>query len=290
MPTKIEKDTFTGKDTTGHEWDGVKELNTPLPKWWVYTFYATVLWALVWFALYPSWPGIHSYFPGLVGYSTRGELDQRIAAAAERRAPMLGRIRTTDLQKIRADADLLNLSLAGGRVAFAENCVPCHQAGGAGTKGFPNLADDIWIWGGSPEEIHRTVAYGVRNANSESHQSQMPRFGLDKILSAAEIDDATDFVLSLSRAGNVPADKIQRGNKLFADNCAACHGDKGTGNKELGAPNLTAGIWLYGGDKASIAETISTGRGGSMPAWSERLDPAIVKMLAIYVHALGGGQ
>jgi cytochrome c oxidase cbb3-type subunit 3 len=290
MPTKIEKDAVTGIDTTGHEWDGVKELNSPLPKWWLYTFYATIVWAAGLFLLYPSVPGVRSYFPGVVGYSSRVEVADRMASAAAKRAPMLERIRATELDGIRKDPDLLNFSIAGGRVAFAENCVPCHQAGGAGTKGYPSLADDVWLWGGTLAEIHRTIQYGVRNANADSRQSQMPRFGADKILGDAEIGDVADFVLSLSGAGNAPADKRARGAKLFADNCAACHGDKGTGNKELGAPNLASGIWLYGGDRGAVVETITNSRAGSMPAWSERLDPATVKMLAVYVHALGGGQ
>jgi cytochrome c oxidase cbb3-type subunit 3 len=290
MPTKIEKDAVTGTDTTGHEWDGVKELNTPLPKWWLYTFYATVVWALGLFLLYPSVPALRSHFQGVVGYSSRDEVAERMASAAAKRAPIVERIRTTELDGIRKDPDLLNFSIAGGRIAFAENCVPCHQAGGAGTKGYPNLADDVWLWGGTLAEIHQTIAFGVRNANGDSRQSQMPRFGADKMLTEAEIGDVADFVLSLSGPGNAPADKRARGAKIFADNCAVCHGETGAGNKQLGAPNLASGIWLYGGDRSSVIETITYSRAGSMPAWSERLDPATIKMLAVYVHALGGGQ
>ncbi len=289
MPTKIEKDAITGKETTGHEWDGIKELDTPLPRWWLNVFYASILFAIVYSVLFPSWPGLSGYFHGLIGYSTRVTVEKRIADDVAQKAPMVGKIGQTTLADIEKDPDLLNFAISGGKAIFAENCAACHGPGGSGTKGFPNLADDDWLWGGSLEQIHQTIAFGIRNTNDKSRQSAMPRFGADGILKPDQIDDAAEFVLSLSNR-STDAEGAKRGEKTFADNCAACHGDKGQGNQEMGAKNLGNGIWLYGGDKATIVETITYARNSSMPAWSERFDDATIKMLTIYVHSLGGGK
>lgn len=289
MPTKIEKDAISGQDTTGHEWDGIKELNTPLPKWWLYTFYACIAWSAVWFVLYPAWPTLSTHTTGLMGYSTRAEAGKQIAAQVASRAPFVDRVRAASLDQIRKDPELLNYALSGGRAVFADNCAPCHGPGGGGSKGFPNLADDDWLWGGDLAAVHRTIGFGVRNANTESRQSQMPRFGADKLLTPAQIDDVAEYVLSLSGPSQ-NSQAAARGTAVFAENCVACHGEKGSGNPELGAPNLADKIWLFGGDKASIVQSIAAPRNGSMPAWSERLDDALVKMLAVYVHSLGGGR
>jgi len=289
MPTKIEKDAITGTDTTGHEWDGIKELNTPLPKWWVIVFYTTIAWALVYSVLYPSWPGLSGYFHGLLGYSQRQVIDKNLAAEAANKAPMMSKIHAASLKGIEGNPDLLNFAIAGGRAVFADNCAPCHGPGGAGSKGFPNLADDDWLWGGDLDNIYKTISFGIRNANENSRQSQMPRFGIDGLLKPDQINDVAEYVLSLTGKSTDPA-AASRGASLFADNCAVCHGDKGQGSIELGAKQLNNGIWLYGGDKATIVETITRARNGSMPAWSERFDDPTVKMLAVYVHSLGGGK
>jgi cytochrome c oxidase cbb3-type subunit 3 len=289
MPTKGEKDLITGTDTTGHEWDGIKELDTPLPKWWLYVFYATIAWSVVYYVLYPAWPSLSSHTAGRLGYSSRVEIRERLAEQAAQRAPFIERIKAASLEQIETQPDLLGFSISGGRAVFAENCAPCHGAGGAGAKGFPNLADDDWLWGGSREAVQQTIAHGIRNANPQSRQSQMPRFGADGILKPSEIADVAEYVLSLS-ATSKDAAAATRGAPLFAENCAACHGEKGEGNQEVGAPSLADQIWLYGGTKASIVQSIATARSGSMPAWSERLDDATIKMLTVYVHALGGGK
>jgi len=290
MPTKVEKDAVTGTETTGHEWDGIKELNTPLPSWWLYTFYATIAFGVLWSILYPSFPtGLNSYFGGVIGYSQRGDLTVSLAQASAAKAPMVNRIAAADLEQIRADADLRNFAMAGGRAAFGDNCAPCHGAGAAGSKGFPSLVDDSWLWGGSLPAIHQTIVYGIRNTNEESRTSAMPRFGIDGILTRPQIDEVAEHVLSLTgRSTNAAA--AARGAALYTDNCEACHGAKGEGNQDLGAPRLNARNWLYGGDKASIVLSITNARAGAMPAWNERLDAATVKMLAIYVHGLGGGE
>jgi cytochrome c oxidase cbb3-type subunit 3 len=289
MPTKIEKDIVTGTETTGHEWDGIKELNTPLPTWWLYVLYATILWSIGQFIIYPSFPGVRGYFSGVVGYSAREELAGKMRAAADERAPFVDRIRVASLEDIRRNPELVAYAVAGGRVAFAENCAACHQTGGAGTKGYPSLADDDWMWGGTLAEIQKTIQFGIRSGHANARMSLMPRFGVDGLLERRQIEDVTEFVLGFGRRATDRA-AAARGGPIYAENCASCHGEKGAGQREFGAPNLVDGIWVYGGDRESLVKTISDGRGGVMPAWSDRLDPAIVKMLTIYVHTLGGGE
>jgi cytochrome c oxidase cbb3-type subunit 3 len=289
MPTKIEKDEITGTETTGHEWDGIKELNTPLPKWWLYTFYATVAWAIVYFVLYPSWPTLRSHTAGALGYSSRAEVAANLEELRAQRAPFMNRIASASLAEIRSTPELLNFAITGGRSVFAENCAPCHGPGGSGRPGFPNLADDVWLWGGTLADIHQTISHGVRNADDQSRVSQMPRFGVDGVLTGAQIADVAEFVLSLTNRAEDQA-RVTRGAAIFAENCVACHGEHGEGNQQFGAPALNSAVWLYGGDRATIIQSISTARAGSMPSWSSRLDAATIKMLAVYVHALGGGQ
>jgi cytochrome c oxidase cbb3-type subunit III len=289
MPTKTEKDTATARETTGHEWDGIREFDTPLPRWWLYTFAATIVFAIVYCVLYPSIPLFRTHTVGLLGYTNRVALDRSIAAANAQQAKFLNRIAAASLEDIRKDPDLLAYAEAGGRAAFSDNCVPCHRAGGAGAKGYPNLADDDWLWGGTLAAIYQTINHGIRNSDPDSRQSQMPRFGADGLLKPDQISDVADYVMTLS-GQKAPADAAKRGAAIFAQNCAMCHGEKGTGNQELGAKNLADGIWLYGGDKATLVETITYARNSSMPSWGARLDPTTIKMLAIYVHSLGGGQ
>ena len=285
MPTKIEKDDITGRDTTGHVWDDIKELNTPLPKWWVNLFYVTVVWAFAYMVVYPSLPGHAGWF----GYWSRAELDQSMKEQRAQRAGFVTRIEKAELADIRKSDELLNFALAGGRQVFADNCAPCHGAGGAGAVGYPSLADDDWLWGGELAQIHQTIRYGVRNTDDKSRNSAMPRFGADGILKADEIAATADYVLTLS--GATPANASSaRGEKIYAENCVACHGEKGEGNQELGAPRLSDKIWLYGGDRDTLIKSIANARAGNMPAWEGRLDTATIKMLAVYVHALGGGK
>jgi cytochrome c oxidase cbb3-type subunit 3 len=289
MPTKIEKDEISGRDTTGHDWDGVKELDTPLPKWWLYVFYATIAFAAVYMVLFPAWPGFSSYTKGLLGFSQRAETQRSLAELVTLRAPMMNRIKAASLEEIQSNAELLNFAINGGRTVFADNCATCHGSGGAGNPGFPVLADDDWSWGGKLKDIWQTVAYGVRNANDKSRQSAMPRFGADGVLTPVQIDDTAEYVLSLTNRSTNPS-AAQRGKQLFDDNCSSCHQEGGKGNQELGAPRLNDRIWLYGGDKSSIVATIWYSHSGNMPAWSERFDEATIKMLTVYVHALGGGN
>lgn len=289
MPTKIEKDIVTGRDTTGHEWDGLKELNTPLPKWWVYVLYATIAWSAVWFVLYPSVPWVNGYFHGVLGYSTRSEVNADVRAVVAQRAETMDRIAALSFVDIRKDPRLVAGAETAGRIAFANNCQPCHGAGGGGQLGYPALAAGAWIWGGSLDAIQQTINHGIRSGDPDARNSQMPRFGADGILKPAEIQQVADYVMTLYGKGVAGVD-VATGKQLFAENCVVCHGDAGQGNRELGAPRLASRVHLNGDDRASVVAQITAPRMGVMPNWNTRLDAATIKSLALYVHSLGGGE
>jgi cytochrome c oxidase cbb3-type subunit III len=284
-------DAHSGIETTGHEWDGIKELNKPLPRWWLYVFYATILWSIGYWVAYPAWPMLSGYTKGLLGYSERAHVNESVASARAAQSKYNDAIAKASLAEIRANPDLLTFAIAGGRAAFANNCAGCHGRGAQGALGYPNLNDDNWLWGGTLDAIHQTISYGVRNDSDQARASLMPRFGLDKLLKPEQIDDVAEYVRSLS---NLPHDAAasERGKTVYMGDgaCASCHGEDGKGNQAVGAPNLTANIWLYGGSKDAIATTIRNGRGGVMPAWAGRLDAETLLKLAVYVHSLGGGQ
>jgi cytochrome c oxidase cbb3-type subunit 3 len=289
MPTKVEKDAATGQMTTGHEWDGIKELNTPLPKWWLYVFYATCVYALIWWVLYPSWPWINTYFGGVLGYDQREALEERVADAEAARSEWVERLREAPLEEIPGDAELMTVAFTGGEAAFNDNCAPCHGLGGAGQGFYPSLADDAWIWGGSLDAIHHTISYGIRNDHPDTRFNMMPAYGADGILEREQISEVANYVLSLS--GEAPdAEAADAGAAIFAEQCAACHGEGGEGMPDLGAPNLSDQIWLYGGTEEEVVAQIRNPRHGVMPPWVGRLDPETIKSLAVYVHALGGGE
>ena len=285
---QIEKDSISGTDTTGHEWDGLRELNTPLPLWWLYTFYACIAFAALWVVLYPALP--ISGATGLLGWTARGAFPAQQAADSAQREPMMARLRSTTPAAIAADPQLRSYAIAGGRIAFANHCAACHGAGGQGAAGgYPSLADDDWLWGGDIDAIHTTITHGIRNQDSdETRLSMMPVFG-NGILTPAQISDVTEHVLALSQRSTNP-EAATRGAALFTENCAACHGDGAHGNPEFGAPNLTDRIWLHGAERSQIQASITRPRMGVMPAFNQRLDPGVVNMLAVYVHSLGGGR
>jgi len=285
-----EIDPISGTETTGHEWDGIKELNNPLPRWWLWMFYVTIVWSVGYWIVYPSWPLITSYTQGVVGWNSRSAVAEDLAALRARRAVMADRIAVASLDEILVDQQMLDFARAQGRAAFADNCAPCHGAGGGGAKGYPNLNDDDWLWGGKLADIEHTIRHGVRTSDDKARQGSMPAFGRDKLLEPADILAAADFTRSLSGLPVAPGADLARGRKVFADNCAACHGENGKGNREIGAPDLTDQIWLYGSGRDVIAEGIANGRGAVMPAWAPRLDDTTIKSLSVYVHSLGGGQ
>jgi cytochrome c oxidase cbb3-type subunit III len=287
---ETELDHVSGKTTTGHQWDGIKELNTPLPRWWVYTFYATIIWAIGYWVVYPAWPLLRSNTIGLINYSSRADVGVELANLEKIRGDKMVALGAASLEEIEKDPALLALARARGKAAFGDNCAPCHGSGGAGAKGFPNLNDDDWLWGGSLEQIQQTIQFGARSGNAKAHEGAMLAFGKDGILKKDEIVTVANYVRSLSGLPTREGYNAAAGAKLFADNCSSCHGENGKGNKELGAPDLTDKIWLYGSDEATVIETITNGRAGVMPAWVGRLDPSTIKALAVYVHTLGGGK
>jgi cytochrome c oxidase cbb3-type subunit III len=286
---KRETDAITGVETTGHEWDGIKELDNPMPRWWILTFYASIIWSIGYWVVYPAWPLLNDYTRGTAGYSQRATVATDVKLAEQAQVGMRELMQKTALADIRSNPELLRFATVGGGASFQTNCAPCHGRGAQGASGYPNLNDDDWIWGGSVEDIYKTLQFGIRSEHKQTRSSQMPRYGVDNLLQPEQINDLAEYVLSLSRQ---PADKpaAERGGLTFKEQCAACHGDDAKGKLDQGSANLTDGIWLYGGSKQAIIESIRTGRGGMMPAWAVRLDDVTLKSLAIYVHSLGGGK
>ena len=282
----------TGIETVGHEWDGIEELNNPLPRWWVITLWLTVIFSLGYVVVYPAWPMLNSGTQGLWGWSSRGQLASEMDQAAKGREATLAAIAATPLEQLGANKDLFDKAVAGGRAAFQVNCMQCHGSGGksAPGNGYPNLTDEDWLWGGNIKEIEYTILHGIRSPGvAETRTSLMPNFGKDGVLTGAQIDDVTSYLLSLS--GKAPANAAsQNGAALFAANCVACHGADAKGLRQFGAPNLADAVWLYGGKRDQIAGSINKAHAGVMPAWSSKLDAVTIKMLAAYVHSLGGGE
>lgn len=288
-------DEATGVETVGHEWDGIEELDNPLPRWWVILFGLCILFAVGYVIVYPAFPMRHSASRGVAGWTSRGQLaaDQRTANAG--RAPLMLALATTPIEAIPGNPELLRQAIAGGHAAFRVNCVPCHGSGAAGSPagtfgGYPNLNDDDWLWGGALTDIETTITHGVRfPGDDQTRMSQMPAFGRDGILTPAQIGDVVSHVRGLS--GLEPASAAAtRGAVIFAANCAVCHGSQGRGNRAVGAPNLGDAIWLYGSSRDDVTNTITNAHAGVMPAWGRRLSPATIRMLAVYVHSLGGGE
>jgi cytochrome c oxidase cbb3-type subunit 3 len=283
-------DAVTGTATTGHEWDGIRELNTPLPRWWLWLFYLTIVWSVGYWVVYPAWPLIGNSTQGVLGWHTRTAIVTDLEELQAKRGPMMLQIASASAADIEGNAQLLDFARAVGRVAFADNCAPCHGAGGGGARGYPNLNDDDWLWGGKLAEIEQTIRYGARSGDDNGRQGNMPAFGRDGLLKPNEISAVADYARTLSGLAPDAGADLALGKKVFADNCAVCHGEAGNGNRELGAPNLTDKIWLYGPDKQTIVSGIQNGRGGVMPHWGDRLPEPTIKALTVYVHTLGGGE
>ena len=288
-PNQIDK--VSGQTTTGHEWDGIQELNTPLPRWWLWTWYATIVIAVVYWILYPAWPLATSFTHGVLGYTNRGQVAEDLADIHAVRASMEGGLEKASVTEIVADKKLLALALAHGKAAFGENCAPCHGSGGQGGKGYRNLTNDDWLWGGTLGAIQTTITHGIRaDWYKDTRSTMMPAFGKDGILKADEIKQVVNYVRTLSKLEPEPGVDLAAGKKIFADNCVVCHGDAGKGNLELGSANLTDGLQLYGSDIKDVTQTVTYARNSTMPAWGARLDPVTIKALAVYVHSLGAGQ
>ncbi len=286
-PTELKEDEV---ETTGHSWDGIEEFNNPLPRWWLYTLYATIVWAIGYTIAYPAWPMLTGATPGVLEWSTRGDVAAEIKAVDVANAEIEAKLAATDLTTISADADLNRYANNAGKAVFQTWCIQCHQTGGQGAKGYPNLLDDDWLWGGDITSIHATIAHGVRNEDDDDARfSEMPKFGADELLEPAEIDQVVHFVLKIS-GQEADAALATDGAVIFEDNCASCHADDAKGDRDQGAPNLTDAIWLYGGDEATIRETVVNARFGVMPSWTTRLSESDINAVAAYVHQLGGGE
>ncbi|MEM6603652.1 MAG: cytochrome-c oxidase, cbb3-type subunit III [Pseudomonadota bacterium] len=283
-------DEISGVETTGHEWDGIKELNNPAPRWWLWVFFITCIWAIGYWVIYPAWPvffgdNARGGTKGLYEWTQYSKLKDDQTEITNLRGEYLTRFRKSSFEDIAQDPVLYSFAIAGGKSAFKDNCATCHGTGGAGAKGYPNLNDDDWIWGGTVEDIHQTLLYGIRSTHEETRYSEMNSF--KDMLTDDQINEVATFVYNASHGKATD----EKGSMLFQENCAACHGADGRGLREIGAPNLMDQVWLYGGKSVhEIAGQIRVPKHGMMPHWEGRLDPQTIRQLAIYVHALGGGE
>ncbi len=271
--------------TTGHEWDGISEYNIPAPRWWLIVWIVSIIWAFGYWFFYPTWPTFSGNSKGSLNWSQQSQLADSQKEIDGKKNVYLEKFSKLSFEQIKQDPKLMEFALNGGKVAFKENCAACHGTGAAGSKGFPNLNDDDWLWGGKIEDIYQTLKYGIRSSHDKTRYSQMPSFGLDKVLKKDEIEAVANYVLSLS--GKSEYDAL--GEKIFKANCASCHGVKGLGDKTVGAPNLADAIWLYGDKKEDVIFSVYYARAGVMPYWITRLDDNTIRQLSLYVHSLGGG-
>lgn len=283
---KKNKKSLENSSTTGHNWDGVSEYDVPTPRWWLIVWIICIIWAIIYWFFYPAWPILSGNTKGSLNWTKFSELSKDQKEIEDKKIVYLEQMTKKSLPEILQDEKLMQFALNTGKSAFRENCSACHGQGAQGYKGYPNLNDDDWLWGGKLEDIYKTLLYGIRSGHDLARVNQMPSFGLDKVLKKAEINDTIEYVLSLSNKSEYNAN----GEAIFKANCVACHGNEGKGNQELGAPNLTDAIWLYGSDKKDIYYTIYYARAGVMPYWNNRLDDNTIKSLSIYVHSLGGGK
>ncbi|MEM9234600.1 MAG: cytochrome-c oxidase, cbb3-type subunit III [Pseudomonadota bacterium] len=283
---KIEVDDHSGVETTGHEWDGIKELNNPLPRWWLIVFYVCVAWSVVYWIFMPSLPGLK----GIRNHSERVNVTEQLETMQGARSELASRLLTTaSLGEIEQDPDLFQFAMASGKSAFGDNCATCHGVGGAGFPGYPSLADDVWLWGGTLEDIRFTLTHGIRANSDQTRFSQMPAYGEQGMLNRDQINDLVTYVLHFSEEQE-DMEALARAEPVYQQQCSICHGETGQGDRSQGAPNLTDAEWLYGGDRDSIRNQIWYARNGVMPNWGDRLDDATIAALAVYVHSLGGGE
>lgn len=277
-------------NTTGHVWDGIEEFDNPMPRWWLWVFYATIIWGIGYTIAYPAWPMVSAATSGITGWSSRGQVEAEIAAVDEANAPINAQLEALELAAIPGHPELEGYAVSAGAAVFKTWCAQCHGSGAAGAKGYPNLLDDDWLWGGTMEDIHATVSYGIRNEESDdARYSAMPAFGRDELLQKEEVSQVVNYVMSLSDTPK-DASEVAAGAVVFEENCASCHGADASGDIYQGAPNLKDAIWLYGGDYDTLYETVWNSRFGVMPNWDSRLSEAEIRAVSAYVHQLGGGE
>lgn len=278
-------------ETTGHSWDGIEEYNNPLPRWWLWIFYACIVWAIWYSIAYPAWPMISGATKGYLGWSTRENVAQDIAAAEAANAEINSQLASVELASIADDPELSGYASSAGAAVYKTWCAQCHGSGAAGAKGYPNLQDDAWLWGGTIDDIHYSIAHGIRNEQDpDARYSEMPAFA--DLLPDEEIEQVVNYVMSLSPAYDPQdASLVEAGAEVYEINCSACHGADGKGDIYQGAPNLTDAIWLYGGDYETVKETVMNSRFGVMPPMGgAQLSEAEIRAVATYVHQLGGGE
>ena len=276
-------------DTTGHVWDGIEEFDNPMPRWWLWLFYLTIIWGVAYTIAYPAWPLVSSATSGLLGYSTRGEAVEEIAAVEARNEGINMQLASVELTEIASNPELNSYATSAGAAVYRTWCTQCHGSGAAGAVGYPNLLDDDWLWGGDIESIHTTITHGIRNEeDDDARYSEMPAFG--DILEPEEVTSVVNYVMSISGGAPVDPAQVAAGSEVYLDNCSACHGEEALGDVEQGAPNLADAIWLYGGDYDTLIETVTYSRRGVMPPWNQRLSEAEIRAVAVYVHQLGGGE
>jgi cytochrome c oxidase cbb3-type subunit 3 len=278
----------TKPETTGHSWDGLEEYNTPAPRWWLIVWMVCIIYSVGYWFVYPTWPTLSGNSKGSKNWTQQSQLKESQDEITKKQAIYLEQFNKASFAEIKQDKDLMEFAINGGKAAFQNNCAMCHGTGAAGQKGYPNLNDDDWLWGGRVEDIYTTLLYGIRSGHEKAREAAMPAFGTDKILTKQEIEQITDYVLAFSNPQE--QSKLSAGKELFVNNCVSCHMANGKGSKEVGAPNLTDKIWLYGGTKEEIIYTITHSRAGVMPSWNGRLDNDTIRQLAVYIHSLGGGE
>ena len=282
---EVEVDPVTGHETTGHVWNGIRELNTPFPRIVIWALVLAFLYSVVAWVLLPAWPTGRSFTRGTLGLRQEQVAMQGVERLEKVRGPWLARFGQTDnLDAAAADTGLMATAMPAARRLFADNCAACHGTHGTGGPGFPDLTDGDWLWGGSLAEIAETIRVGINSAHPDTRASRMMAFGRDGVLPRDVVRALADYVVAL-RAGT--ADTQGAAAEAFAENCAACHGENGQGGLGTGAPALTGERWIYGGDRQTILATIWGGRHGVMPAWADRLSEAEINLLAVFVHRLG---
>jgi cytochrome c oxidase cbb3-type subunit 3 len=280
-----ERDPYSGYLTTGHEWNGIKELNTPVPRLVYFSLIVTALFSLGYWILMPAFPLGSTYTKGLLGEDDRAVVAASVKQATADRAAWAGQITDKSYADIQADPNLMAQVRATGSVLFGDNCAMCHGREAKGGRGFPNLTTSSWLWGGTPEAIEETIRVGINAQHPKTRISQMPAFGRDSMLKRDEMENVVAYVISLSKsgAGKAPADKVAAGKAVFAANCAACHGPEAKGNPEVGAPSLTDHYWMHGSDENALYADVWGGLQGHMPSWESRLSPLERKILALYI-------
>lgn len=290
---EVERDPLTGRETTGHEWNGIKELDTPVPRGVLMFLVVTHVWAIFWWFMVPAWPLGVTYTKGLLGIDQQTTVEARIFEGQQQRSAWTTQLEDEPYDAILADEALMTTVRHTGRQLFGDNCAACHGRDGRGRANYPDLTDDDWLWGGGPELIEQTMRVGINTAHPESRVAQMPAFGRDEMLDREQVRSVAAYVYSLTHADySTPenVDRIDAGREVFATTCAACHGEGAQGDVEVGAPNLTDASWVYGGDLDTIIASVHGGRQGHMPTWDERLTTAEIRTLAVYVHDLGTAQ